>query len=553
MKNKIVLTLVSILIVLVGIAGFMFTRSSFSKEMLKLEIIGPDEISAGKEQEYIFKFKNNSNNTLEQLRLNIEFPQYSIVPESPSNMIVVESDKIESVSPGREGTIKIKARIFGKESDNFSIKASLTYSPKGLTARYSSKAEKQLRIKEVPISFEHDAPSRIETGKDLSIDLNYFSHIDYPLSDLAIEIQYPTGFDFVGSKPKAMDSNKWEIDSLSENSGGRIAIDGILYGQSLERKTFKAKIGIYLDGEFVELKNQEFDIAIKESMMEITQTINGEQKTIASPGETLNYEISFKNTGEGVYKDLSLAIKLKGEMFDLSTLKAQGAQTKEGESAIIWTGEQIPDLKILAPGEIGKVNFSVKVSSDSERKISEPALIDKIIIGETQQEFRLKLNSYIGLNFRAISHDEVFDSAGPIPLEVGKKSELTIVLDPVNYFNAMENVKIKGVLPENVSYTGKAAPEAYINNLTFDSQSRELVWNAGEFEAGTGIGSDKKVLTFQINITPTAEQKNQYAQIIKNLKITGTDKWTGQEVSYSYSDLTSKNISSLDQDDSKVK
>ncbi len=553
MKNKFPLILISILIVLVGIAGFMLSRSSFSKEMMKLEIVGPNEVSSGKEEEYILKFKNNGNTTLEQLRLNVEFPEHSIIADQDSNMIVIESEKIEPLAPGREGTVKIKARIFGKESDNFPIKATLTYSPKGLTARYSSKSEIQVRIKEVPISFEYDAPSRIETGKDLSININYFSHIDYPLTDLAIEMEYPQGFDFIESKPKPIDENKWEIESLNENTGGRITINGVLYGQSSDKKVFKAKLGMYINGEFVELKTQEFDVSIKKSLMEVSQSVNGQSQFVASMGQTLNYEISFKNTGDGIYKDLNLAVKLKGDLFDFDTIKAENAEVKSGDTTVIWTSDKISDLKILAPGETGKVKFSIKVLDSYNSQLANPELIDKVIIGEVQQEFKTKLNSYITLNSRAMSGDEVFESAGPIPLEVGKKSELTIVWDLVNYFNDLENVKIKGVLPENVFYTGKVAPENYSKNFTLDSDSRELVWNVGEIAAGVGIGTDKKILTFQINITPTSDQKNDYATLLKSLKVSGTDKQTGEEIEYNFSDFTSRGILSLDQEQSKVK
>ncbi|HPM08713.1 MAG TPA: hypothetical protein PKX30_02775, partial [Candidatus Pacearchaeota archaeon] len=209
--------------------------------------------------------------------------------------------------------------------------------------------------------------------------------------------------------------------------------------------------------------------------------------------------------------------------------------------------------KILAPGESGSVKFSIKVLDSYDNKLVNPELVDKVIINEIQQEFRTKINSNIILNSRAMSGDEVFESAGPIPLEVGKKSELTVVWDLVNYFNDLENVKVKGVMPENVSYTGKVAPQNYSKNFTLDSDSRELVWSVGDMESGVGIGTDKKILTFQIEITPTADQKNDYAVILKSLKVSGTDKWTGEEIEYNFSDFKSIGILSLDKEQSKVK
>lgn len=558
MKNKIPLILISILIVLIGIAGFMFTRSNFSKDAMKLEINGPNEISAGKEEEYVIKFKNNGNARLEQIRLNIEFPQNSFVADEEKSMIIVEDENLSNLYPGEERSYKIKARIMGKEGDNLPIKVNATYIPKGLTSRYSSKTEKQVRIKEVPISFDYDAPSRIETGKDLAIELNYFSKIDFPLSNLVVRISPPDGFDFIGSNPKPIDDDKndkeWEIEALNQNNGGRIAIDGVLFGQSNETKRFQAVLGIVIGGDFVELKKQDFDIRIKESLMEVSQTVNGKTSYNAKMGEKLNYQVNFKNTGDRVYKDISLAVKLKGELFDLDNITAEGAETKKGDATIIWNPDNISDLKILAPGESGSVNFFITVKENFGKRLDNPTLITKAIVNEVQQEFKVKINSEANVKSKAMVGDEVFDSAGPAPLEVGKKSELTIVWDLYNYFNDLENVKLKGVLSDNVSYTGKVNPEAYSSNFTFDSKSRELVWGVGDVKTGAGINAeDKKVLTFQIHVTPKAEQKGQYAPFVKSFKITGTDKFTGDSIEYSLSDITSRSIMSLDQDDSKVK
>jgi hypothetical protein len=558
MKNKLPLILIAILIVLVGIAGFMFTKNNFSRDAMKLEIIGPDELTAGSEQEFIVKFKNNGDGRLEDLRLNIEFPQNTYIADKENSMVIAQGDELNNLYPGEERSYKIKARLMGKEGDSMSVKVNMTYIPKGLTSRYSSKTEKEVRIKEIPISFEYDAPSRIETGKDLPIELNYFSKLDFPLSNLVIRLSPPEGFDFLGSKPSPIEDDKidkeWDIDSLNQNNGGRIAIDGVLYGQAGDTKRFQAVLGIMMGGEFVELRKQDFDIRIKDSLMEVSQTVNGKSQYFANMGEQLNYQVNFKNTGDITYKDINLAIKLKGDLYDFSTITAEGAQVKEGDSTIIWTGDQIPDLKILAPGESGSVKFSIKVKSLFGRRLESPILASKAIVNEVQQELRTKVNSEATIKTRAMAHDEVFDSAGPTPLEVGKKSELTVIWDLYNYFNDLENVKVKGILPSNVSYNGKVAPEAYSNNFTFDSASRELVLNVGDLKAGAGINAeDKKVLTFQINITPTADQKNQYALLVKSLKITGTDKWTGEQVQYSIEDLTSRSIVPLDQDESKVK
>jgi hypothetical protein len=90
----------------------------------------------------------------------------------------------------------------------------------------------------------------------------------------------------------------------------------------------------------------------------------------------------------------------------------------------------------------------------------------------------------------------------------------------------MKNVKVKATLPQNVKLTGKIFPEEEADKFTFDSASRELVWNVGELMVAQGILNPAPNIAFQISFAPTAEQKGQTPEIIGQAKITGEDQWT---------------------------
>ena len=48
--------------IVVGIAGFWYyQKGSFSKEILKLEILGPENAELAEEVEYLVKYKNNGD------------------------------------------------------------------------------------------------------------------------------------------------------------------------------------------------------------------------------------------------------------------------------------------------------------------------------------------------------------------------------------------------------------------------------------------------------------------------------------------------------------
>ena len=70
-----------LLVVIVGgsIVGYWFyQRTIYSKEILKVEILGPEKIAAGEEFEYTVKYKNNGNFRLENLNFIFQFPDQAI-------------------------------------------------------------------------------------------------------------------------------------------------------------------------------------------------------------------------------------------------------------------------------------------------------------------------------------------------------------------------------------------------------------------------------------------------------------------------------------------
>ena len=76
--------IIIILGIAVAAAGFWYWRKNpYSKEILKLEILGPTEASISQDIEYRVKYKNNGNVRLEEPRLIFEFPEYTLLLASP--------------------------------------------------------------------------------------------------------------------------------------------------------------------------------------------------------------------------------------------------------------------------------------------------------------------------------------------------------------------------------------------------------------------------------------------------------------------------------------
>ena len=524
MRNKLTLFFILLAIAL-GIAGFFYYQKNiYSKEILKLEILGPAEVDLAQEIEYLVKYKNNGNITLENPELIFEYPENSLPTTEKSQRIV---KKLEDIYPGEERSLFFKARLFGKENEIKIAKTSLSYRPKNLRAFYESKTTFITKIKFVPITFEFDLPSKVESGQPIKFFLNYFSNTDWPLSNLRIIVEYPLGFEFLESRPKALEKTEWEISILNKAEGGRIEIQGKLSGEIKEQKIFKAKLGIWQENQFVLLKEVIRGVEISRPLLSIYQQINGVKNYIANPGDLLHYEIFFRNIGEESFSNLFLISRLEDRTLDFETIKSELGQFNPGDNSLIWDWRQIPKLRFLGQGEEGKVEFWINLKEKWEQVSPQDknfTLKNRVILSQVKEEFETKINSKLEISQKGYFQDEVFGNSGPIPPKVGEMTSYTIIWQVKNYYNDLKNVKVKTTLPENVKLTGKIFPED--SRLTFDLKSREMVWEIGDLEAGKGVLNPSPNVSFQIALIPTSNQKGQILPIINEAKISGEDQWT---------------------------
>jgi hypothetical protein len=539
MRNRLILIVV-ILAVVAGIAGFWYyQRNIYSKDILKLEILGPSEAELAQEIEYVVKYKNNGNTRLEDPLLIFECPENSLEcllkekeETSQEKKSLRKNIPLPAIYPGEEKTFYIKARLLGKEGEIKTARAWLSYQPKNLKARYESETSHVSQIKSVPLTLEFDLPSKIQSSKEVRFQLNYFSNADYPLSDLGIKIEYPDDFEFQSAQPSALEETDWEIGLLNKAEGGRIEIVGNVKGDIGEQKQFKAELGSWQDGEFVLLKEAIRAVEIVTPALYISQQINNNPQYVASPGDTLHYELFFKNIGDESFNNLFLVARLEGDLFDLSTLKAPLGDFESGDNSIIFDWRRVSKLQFLGAREEGKVEFWVELKKDwaiASPQDKNQVLRNKVYLSQAQEEFVTKVNSKLVILQKGYFEEEVFGNSGPLPPEVGKPTTYTIIWQAQNYYNDVKNMRVRATLGSRVSLSGNIFPDD--SRLTFDSGSREVVWEMEDLEAGRGILESGPSVAFQIVLTPKTSQQGTTPTLIGQARITGEDQFTGLGVS----------------------
>lgn len=527
MKKKITIFLIIGIIILSIIAFWYWQKNIYHKGVLEQNITAPREVDLAEEIEYTVIYKNNGSIMLEDAKLIFEFPENSIViPGYEETDSLRQVKELMDIAPGEERKVVFKAKLFGREGENKTAKAVISYRPRNLKARFETENTFTTTIKSIPITFEYDIPSKIDSGKEAVFRLNYFSNLDYPLTNLRVRVDYPTNFEFIESEPESLlGNNEWEIPVLNKTEGRRIIINGILDGEVGETKIFKATLGIVIDETFVILKEIARGVEINMPSIFITQRINDSPQYIANPGDYIHYEIFFKNTGEQIFENLFLIAKLGKEVFDFNTLQTDLGQIQTEAGSIIWDHTNVSQLRFLPGMEEGKVDFWIKLKNDLPRN---PAIRVDVSIGLARTEFVNKINSNLSLNQKTYYHQplSVFDNTGSLPPKVGYPTTYTISWQVKNSHNNIGNSKVKAILPDYVGLTGDLQPKDA--KFTFDEMSREIVWDIGDLLA---FESSEELL-FKVAFTPTFQQKGESPDLISQVRIIGEDDWTDQTINF---------------------
>jgi len=521
-KTIFIIALIAVIIVFVGF--WIYREGMFSKEILKLEILGVETAKAGDEIEYTIKYKNNGNFALESPKLIFDLPDNSLTEDEKTRI----TQDLKDIYPGDEDFVKIKASLLGKEGDLKVAKAYLSYQPKNLTVRYESDTTFTTKIETVPITLDFDLSTKAEKGKDFQYSLNYFSNIDYPLENLSIKITPVSGFEITSSDPSSLDNLEWKLQTLSKAQGGRITVKGKISADVNQNLNFIAQLGMWKNGNFFVIKETSSEVQIIQSMLYISQQVNGSSNYVASPGETLHYQVFFRNIGSSAFENLFVIANFDGSALDMSTIQAGNGQVQQSGNMIVWDWKDAYQLRKIDVQQEASVDFYVKVKSDwmpSNSDANELVISDQINVSQIVQKFSIKVNSGLVIS-QSGSHDSSITNSGSVPPVAGKPTLYTITWDIKNYFSDAKNVKVKATLPQNVKLTGEIMPTNESSNFSFDSASREIVWSVGDVLTGTGVNGDPITLSFQISVTPNSSQKGSTVSLIGQSTITGENQFT---------------------------
>lgn len=540
---------VILLVVVVLLGVYKYKQYSFSPERATLTINGPSEIQSGKTMTYEIVYKNDNRASLKDTVLHLSFPDNFKPEDNPSfsadgaNSYKLALGEIKKYDQGK---ITFRGKVFSPKGSLIYLKAELSYQPSGFSSQFVSQQQLSINVISFPVILELQAPQNLASGDSLNYLISYKNTSSDDFENMRLQVEYPEGFIFSKADPGVSENdNIWYFGHLSAGQAGKITISGKLEGASEDVKVLKADIGTLEEARFVSYNKENVSTKIEASPFFITQTVNGLKKLTAKSGDTLRFEISYRNDGNIGLRNAIVTEKIDSPALDYASLNLNEGSFNSFNNTITWKASDFKKLANLEPGSGDKIGFSIKVKDNlpnktaadknfvisSVAKIDSPDIVtpimeNKIIAGNT---IDIKVNTKIGLAVRGYYGDPVIKNSGPIPPEVDKETSYSIHWLVMNTSNDAEKAKVEAVLPTGVIMTGVKYPED--SNLTYNERTNAVVWDIGNLPAGTGIRTPPREAVFQIKIKPAPNQVDTQVNLVGISIFSIHDAFTGEDFS----------------------
>jgi len=544
------LILGSLLLVVALVVGFYKIRQSFfAFERLTVVLSGPTELKSGNLVIYEVIYKNANRADLKNASLKLSYPEdfkpegnEGFKPEGAISGVINLGD----IKGNSEGRVVFKGRAYSPKGNLIKIKADLSYAPSTVSSVFITSSQLAIQVLSAPITLEVMAPQNISSGDEVNYLITYKNDGAENFENVRVKINYPEQFIFSSSNPKSFEGNNiWYLGNLVAGQEGKIIVAGKLEGQRDELKIAGIMIGANNNGEFVSYNEADARTKIVSSPLTIAQTVNGLEKLNANAGDSLKFEISYRNEGTLGLRDVIVTEHIDSPILDYSTLDMEGGAYDAQSKTITWKAPDYRELKNLLPGQGGVIKFSIRVkeiipvasANDKNFIISSLAKIDspdvptpismnKIISGNKMD---IKLNSKLILDVRGYYSDVNISNSGPIPPKVGEETTYTMHYIVKSVSSDISDAKVETNLPTSVVMTGKVFPEG--TPLSYNERTNSIVWNVGNLTAGTGIISPGKEVAFQVRIKPSAEQSGDIAPLLGESVFSAKDLFTGESIS----------------------
>ena len=531
---------------------YYFYQYSKSRD-ISLSLSAPGSALIGVPFNIDVSFANDSDQPVQAAKMSLTLPEDVVSAENKDKRVISEDEG--DISPGSGFKKSIPVIILGNQNSIERFPVSVSYFPPALgpKARLEKTASIDVAVGGPAITLDISSPSKILNGENFQIKVSYGNVSDIQFPDAQIELTLPPSFNLKNANPGATTGNNiWQISNLDKGKSGVITIQGNVLAP--EQSFFDIKSAVKIGDSLINAKTASVNIA--PSPLALNISINNQSDYISRAGDDLHYVVSYRNNSEASLNDVVIKAHLAGAMFDLNNLRSTGFFSSVDES-ITWNTANTPELRILAPGAQGTVdfftrakqsypirrlsdkNFTLKVNAE----ISSPTVPYYVSADKTVAiaSLETKVSGQTVIQSQAFYNDPTnqIKTSGPFPPKVNTPTTFAVLWTIVNYSTDVSNIEIKTTLPSGVRFTSIA--KSNINSVpVYNDRTGGISWSIDKIAATKGALGKPVQTAFQIEATPNTNQAGQVMPLLNEAQLTATDNFTSTTLTSSAPALTTQ-------------
>ncbi len=527
---------------------FFWGGNSVSTENVDIEILGPVSIGGGEELSLEISIANKNNVDLQSADLLVEYPEGARKAEDLNSEARRYREFVGDIPSGGKISKKVSVVLFGEENEKKQISASLDYRVAGSNAVFTKEKKYEISISSSPVTMVAEYPREANSGDIVEFVVSLESNSSEIIKGVLLEAEYPFGFSLASADPSpSYGNNAWALGDIGPKAKKTVKLRGKIEGVENDEKVWRWRIGAEdpMDEKkmgVVFLQKTE-SLAIRKPFIGIDLSLNGEggKDYAGKKGENVRGEISWQNNLPDNIVDVRVEAKLSGNALDRESVGSASGFYRSSDNTIVWDQTRNRELAEIGPGEGGRFDFdfsSLKNYADSRR--GEEIIISANVYAKRRgergnwedvsgtAERKVKIATNLGLQARAVYSSGPFQNHGPLPPKADNETTYTIIWSLANSSNNLSGVRVLSRLPSYVKWLGAVSPAS--ERVSFDPQSGQIAWNAGELKAGAGYGTGAREVAFQISFVPSLSQVGTTPVLIEEASAEGADSFAGISV-----------------------
>ncbi len=525
------------LLLAVGGAAYYFIAQYYKTKDLAFDAQTVDRVLIARPFDVTVDVENRSRAVLRQGKIFVSLPDGVIQVGNETDKQTIE-EEIGDMAAGETVEKKYTLVIVKDEQSTKKIDVNFEYLPQNINTRFEREKTLEVNVDQPAIALNFTTPQKVFSTENFDMGIQYRNISDIDFTNAKIKLITPQGFIYKDASMKPeLGNSSWIIASSTPQAENTITIKGALEGTDQSVFEIKAQVVVMINGKEYMINEKVANLGIASSPLSLEILANNDPQYIAKPGEQVAYVLKYKNNTDVALSDAIIKAKLKGEMFDLTSLKTKGSFDSIANT-VTWSAASNQELKLIDPGVEGTVDFTIQAKGaypikrmfDKNYTLQVNGEIDSPTVPYNVASDRTVgfANSEIKVGGDISIQGSADRTKGSPPLQVNKTTRYTITWTIRNYSTDMNGIKVSSGLEPGIKWVGTLKSNSG-TDPTYNDRTGELEWTIDKIIATKGVIGLPTEATFQVEVTPNVTQSGNIP-LVKDLTMTATDAFTGESL-----------------------